>query len=134
MPTNSCAGGAMERATQMKQSNVSWVGADFSQFKRLQIFFPLGELVLSLVTPFMFPYPDLQWSKNLIQQHLCQHSPFCLPQTPRSCTLNITHTSPDPAEHTFKFQPVKKFISFNRPIKRFKVKYIRNCFPESNPK
>lgn len=70
-PQTAVQGGAMEGATQMKQSNVSWVGADFSQLKRLQIFFPLGELMLSLVTSFMFPYPNLQWSKNLIQPHLC---------------------------------------------------------------
>lgn len=35
MPTNSCSGAAMEGATQMKHSNVSWVGADFSQLKGL---------------------------------------------------------------------------------------------------
>lgn len=121
------------------RENTYETGAMLSQFKGLHhvaaTFFPLRKTGAFPDTPFVFLYPNLQWSKNLIWWHPSQHSPYCLPQAPRSCWLsNTAHTGPGPAKHIFKFKPVKRFISFNGTIKRFKVKYIRNYFPESNPK
>lgn len=123
MPTNSCSlVGWWREEHRWNWSNVSWVGADLSQFKGLHHgaanFFLLRTAGAFPDIPFVFLYPNLQWSKNLIRQHPCQQHLYRLPQAPRSCWLNDTaHTGQDPAG----------------TIKSFKVKYIHNCFPESNP-
>jgi len=100
-----------------------------SRIMWVKFFFPLGQLMLSL--------PPLLCFCTLI----CRGHRTSPDGTRANVALTVSpglpgpaHTGPDPAKHPFSFKPVKRFISFNRTIKRFKVKYTRNCFPESNPK